>query len=264
MSRTGQKDPVTREGVSVARPSWLRNPPRHVAIIMDGNGRWARKRHMPRIVGHRAGATAVRTIVTATRSWEIPYLTLYAFSWENWSRPRQEVDALMGLLEEYIEREIRTMMEREIRFFVVGDRARLPSSVRSKIAWAERETKDNGRMVLTLALSYSGREEIVRAVQRLAEDVQKDRLDPDQISETVFSQYLETSILPPPDLLIRTSGEVRISNFLLWQLAYTEMYFTPTLWPDFREEDFRQAIEDFQERRRRFGKADEDIEGLPG
>ena len=261
---TGQQGPVSREDVSAARPSWLWNPPRHVAIIMDGNGRWARKRHMPRIVGHRAGASAVRTIVTATRSWDIPYLTLYAFSWENWSRRRQEVDALMGLLEEYIDREIRTMIEREIRFFVVGDRARLPASVRNKISWAERETKKNDRMVLTLALSYSGREEIVRAVQCLVEDVRKGLLTPDKISETVFSQYLETSVLPPPDLLIRTSGEVRISNFLLWQLAYTEMYFTPTLWPDFGEDDFRQAIEDFQERRRRFGKADEDIEGLPG
>lgn len=261
---SGRQDLTSQEDSSSTRPGWLWNTPRHVAIIMDGNGRWARKRHLPRIVGHRAGASSVRTIVTAARTWEIPYLTLYAFSWENWSRPRQEVDALMGLLEEYVDREIRTMMDRGIRFFVVGDRSRLPSSVRSKVAWAEKETKGQDRMVLTLALSYSGREEIVRAVKCLAEDVRKGLLPPEKITEPIFSQYLETSVLPPPDLLIRTSGEVRISNFLLWQLAYTEMYFTPTLWPDFGEDDFRLAIEDFQERRRRFGRADEDIQGLPG
>uniref|UniRef100_A0A7C3QW04 Isoprenyl transferase n=1 Tax=Leptospirillum ferriphilum TaxID=178606 RepID=A0A7C3QW04_9BACT len=261
---SGRQDLTSQEDSSSTRPGWLWNTPRHVAIIMDGNGRWARKRHLPRIVGHRAGASSVRTIVTAARKWEIPYLTLYAFSWENWSRPRQEVDGLMNLLEEYIDKEIRTMVDRDIRFSVVGDRSRLPASVRKKIAWAEGETIGKDRMVLTLALSYSGREEIVRAARNMAQDVQKGLLSPEKISESVFSRYLETSVLPPPDLLIRTSGEVRISNFFLWQLAYTEMYFTPTLWPDFGEESFRQAIEDFQERRRRFGKADEDIEGLPG
>ena len=256
---------IAGEEASVStRPDWLCNPPQHVAIIMDGNGRWARKRHLPRIVGHRAGASTVQAIVTATRRWEIPYLTLYAFSWENWNRPRQEVDGLMSLLEEYIEREIETMLDREIRFSVVGDRSRLPSSVREKITWAETRTAGNGRMVLTLALSYSGREEILRAAMRFARDVQSGTMSPDDLSDSVFSRYMESSSLPPPDLLIRTSGEVRISNFFLWQIAYTELYFTQTLWPDFREEDYRRALTDYQERKRRFGKADDDREGISG
>ncbi len=252
------------ETSSTTRPDWLWNPPNHVAIIMDGNGRWARKRHLPRIVGHRSGASAVKTVVTATRTWEIPYLTLYAFSWENWNRPRQEVDGLMALLEEYIEREIGTMMDREIRFSVVGDRSRLPSAVREKISWAEGRTAENGRMVLTLALSYSGREEIVRAAMRFAREVQNGTLSPDDLDDAVFSRYLESSALPPPDLLIRTSGEIRISNFFLWQIAYTELYFTQTLWPDFGEEDYRRALTDYQERKRRFGKSDDDREGFSG
>jgi undecaprenyl diphosphate synthase len=243
--------------IPAGRPSWLTNPPRHVAIIMDGNGRWANHRHLPRILGHRAGASAVRTIVTASRAWEIPCLTLYAFSWENWSRPRHEVDALMALLEEYIEREIGTLIQKEIRFSVVGDRRRLPQAVREKISWAESRTEGLGRMVLTLALSYSGREEIVRAAARFAKDVQKGLASPDGLSEETFARYLESTMLPPPDLLIRTSGEVRISNFLLWQIAYAELYFTPTLWPDFGEEDYRRALTSFQERKRRFGKTDE-------
>ncbi|MHB1606392.1 MAG: isoprenyl transferase [Leptospirales bacterium] len=256
---------VAREESSVStRPDWLWNPPKHVAIIMDGNGRWAGKRHLPRIIGHRAGASSVQAIVTSTRRWEIPYLTLYAFSWENWNRPRQEVDGLMALLEEYIEREIETMVDREIRFSVVGDRSRLPSSVREKIAWAETRTAGNGRMVLTLALSYSGREEILRAAMRFARDVQSGMMSPDDLNDSVFSQYMESSALPPPDLLIRTSGEVRISNFFLWQIAYTELYFTQTLWPDFREEDYRRALTDYQERKRRFGKADDGREGISG
>lgn len=256
---------VTGEESSAStRPDWLRNPPVHVAIIMDGNGRWARKRHFPRIVGHRAGASAVRKIVTATRTWEIPYLTLYAFSWENWSRPRQEVDGLMSLLEEYIEREIETMMEREIRFSVVGERSRLPVSVREKISWAEGRTAENGRMVLTLALSYSGREEIIRAAASFARDVQIGRLSPEDLDDAVFSRYMESSAIPPPDLLIRTSGEVRVSNFFLWQIAYTELYFTQTLWPDFGEEDYRTALTDYQERKRRFGKTGEGRKGFPG
>ncbi len=244
------------------KPTWLRNPPRHVAIIMDGNGRWAMQRHLPRILGHRAGASAVRTIVTATRAWEIPYLTLYAFSWENWSRPRHEVDALMALLEEYIEREIGTLIQKEIRFSVVGDRSRLPAAVRDKISWAESRTEGLDRMVLTLALSYSGREEIVRAAARFAIDVQKGLANPDDLSEDRFARYLESTTLPPPDLLIRTSGEVRISNFFLWQIAYAELYFTTTLWPDFGEEDYRRALTSFQERKRRFGKTEDSPGGL--
>ncbi|BAM07624.1 isoprenyl transferase [Leptospirillum ferrooxidans] len=234
--------------------SWLSNPPRHVAVIMDGNGRWATKRHLPRVMGHRAGAESVRRVVTASRQWNIPYLTLYAFSWENWTRPRLEVNALMALLEEFIDQEIQTMLNNSIRFSVVGARERLPESVFKKIRMAEDRTSACDRMVLTLALSYSGREEIVKAATAFARDVQKGILSPEDLSAERFSDYLDSRDLPPPDLLIRTSGEVRVSNFLLWQIAYTELHFTRTLWPDFSEEDYRRALMDYQERVRRFGR----------
>jgi undecaprenyl diphosphate synthase len=234
--------------------SWLSNPPRHVAVIMDGNGRWATRRHLPRVMGHRAGAESVRKVVTASRQWNIQYLTLYAFSWENWARPRLEVNALMSLLEEFIDQEIQTMTKNSIRFSVVGSRERLPESVLRKIRMAEERTSVCDRMVLTLALSYSGREEIVKAAASFARDVQKGILSPEDLSADRFSGYLDSRDLPPPDLLIRTSGEFRVSNFLLWQIAYTELHFTRTLWPDFSEDDYRRALMDYQERVRRFGR----------
>ncbi len=235
--------------------SWLSNPPRHVAVIMDGNGRWATRRHLPRVMGHRAGAESVRRVVTASRAWNIPYLTLYAFSWENWTRPRMEVNALMALLEEFIDGEIQTMLSNRIRFSVVGARERLPESVLRKIRMAEERTALCERMVLTLALSYSGREEIVKAAIKFGQDVRRGVLAPEELTAERFSDYLDSRELPPPDLLIRTSGEYRISNFLLWQIAYTELHFTRTLWPDFSEEDYRKALMDYQERVRRFGRA---------
>ena len=234
-------------------PDWLVRPPVHLAIIMDGNGRWAQKRHLPRVAGHRQGAQAVRRTVTICRSWGIRYLTLYAFSWENWKRSRLEVEALMHLLEDYLDREEALMIEKSIRFRAIGDRARLPRSVLRKLEAVEASTISGKAMDLTLALSYSGREEILSAARRLAADAVAGRVDPATLSQEDFCRYLDSFDLPPPDLLVRTSGEYRISNFLLWQIAYTELYFTGIFWPDFGEEDLKQALLDYQERQRRFG-----------
>lgn len=244
------------------RPSWLVKPPLHLAIIMDGNGRWAQKRHLPRVAGHRQGAQAVRTSVTLCRSFGIRHLTLYAFSWENWKRSRFEVDALMSLLEDYLDREESLLQSKGIRFQAIGDRSRLPQSVRHRLESVEKSTRSGTFMDLTLALSYSGREEILEAARRMACDAKEGRIDPGNLTQEVFSGYIESSILPPPDLLIRTSGEFRISNFLLWQIAYTELYFTGVLWPDFGEEDLKLALIDYQERQRRFGA--EGAEGHEG
>jgi undecaprenyl diphosphate synthase len=243
-------------------PAWLTKAPVHVAIIMDGNGRWAKKRHLPRVAGHRQGAQAVRATVTACRSWGIRYLTLYAFSWENWRRSRFEVDALMRLLEDYLDREESLLLGKDIRFRAIGDRARLPLSVSRRIEAVERSTGDCCSMTLTLALSYSGREEILAAARKIATDASKGLLDPRDLTEDIFSRSLESSILPPPDLLIRTSGEYRVSNFLLWQIAYTELYFTGVFWPDFGEEDLKLALMDYQERQRRFGAEEERLPDL--
>ncbi|MFB3924964.1 MAG: isoprenyl transferase [Syntrophales bacterium] len=227
--------------------------PRHIAIIMDGNGRWAKKNALRRIAGHRAGVKAVRTVVTACREMGIRYLTLYAFSVENWLRPQKEVNALMTLLGEYLEKELPTMLKNNIRLTTIGNVDVLPQKVREILIDSIEETSRNNGMVLNLALSYSGRDEIVRAVRKIMRDAGEKSFDPDEITMQTFSGYLDTSGIPDPDLLIRTSGEYRLSNFLLWQTAYTEFYFTDVLWPDFSRQDLNKAILDYQKRERRFG-----------
>ena len=227
--------------------------PHHIAIIMDGNGRWARTRGLPRIVGHRAGIASVRGVVELSRELGIAVLTMFAFSSENWQRPSHEVSDLMGLLEHYLRRELRRLKENDIRFRAIGQLDLLPGSVRRWIRRVEDETKACGEMVFNLALNYGGRAEIVDAVVAIVRDIQAGRLTQDQLSESLLSRYLTTRGLPDPDLLIRTSGEYRISNFLLWQAAYAEFYFTKTLWPDFHRKELLLAIADFQRRERRFG-----------
>jgi undecaprenyl diphosphate synthase len=236
--------------------------PQHVAIIMDGNGRWAKLRGKSRIEGHRRGKTSVRVIVEMSRRIGIRYLSLYAFSTENWFRPHDEIDALMGLLEHYLATEQVKMMRYGIRLTAVGDRSRLPDRVRAVLEKVIDVTRDNRRMTVILALSYSGRDEIVRLIQGMAREVRTQKLDPEQIDEQTVSARLDTGGVPDPDLLIRTSGEMRISNFYLWQIAYSELYITPTLWPDFREREYLQALLDFQRRRRRFGRTDEQLDNL--
>ena len=233
--------------------------PGHLAIIMDGNGRWAKRQGLPRIAGHRAGIQSVREVVTACRELGIQALTMYAFSAENWQRPEGEVSTLMHLLEEYLQRELETMMNNEIRFKTIGRIDRLPTSVGDWIRKVEEKTASNKEMILTIALSYSGRMEMLDAVQRFLKDYDRKLITPGDLSEELFSSYLATDGLPDPDLLIRTSGEMRISNFLLWQLAYTELYFTKTLWPDFRRRDLLLALWDYHQRERRFGLAGEQI-----
>src|SRR5438132_3718451 len=231
--------------------------PKHVAIIMDGNGRWAKLRGKSRIEGHRRRKTSVRVIVEMSRKIGIPFLSLYAFSTENWLRPHDEIDALMGLLEHYLAAEQVKMMRYGIRLLAVGDRNRLPPSVRRTLEDVIELTRNNKRMSVILALSYSGRDEIVRMTKKLARAVGERNLDLDEINEQVISAHMDTPGVPDPDLLIRTSGELRISNFYLWQIAYTELYITPTLWPDFREPEYLQALLEYQRRGRRFGRTDE-------
>jgi undecaprenyl diphosphate synthase len=233
--------------------------PQHVAIIMDGNGRWAKERGKSRIEGHRRGKTSVRVIVEMSRRIGIPFLSLYAFSTENWLRPQDEVHALMGLLEHYLVAEQAKMMRYSIRLLTIGDRNRLPMSVRRTLERVIELTRDNKRMTVILALSYSGRNEIVRMVKRLASEVREGEVDPEEIDEKIIAAHMDTPDVPDPDLLIRTSGELRISNFYLWQIAYSELYVTSTLWPDFREKEYLQALIEFQRRRRRFGRTDEQI-----
>jgi undecaprenyl diphosphate synthase len=233
--------------------------PQHVAIIMDGNGRWAKERGKSRIEGHRRGKTSVRVIVEMSRRIGIPFLSLYAFSTENWLRPQDEVHALMGLLEHYLVAEQAKMMRYSIRLLTIGDRSRLPMSVRRTLERVIELTRDNKRMTVILALSYSGRNEIVRMVKQLASEVREGEVDPVEIDEKIIAAHMDTPDVPDPDLLIRTSGELRISNFYLWQIAYSELYVTSTLWPDFREKEYLQALIEFQRRRRRFGRTDEQI-----
>jgi undecaprenyl diphosphate synthase len=223
--------------------------PRHVAIIMDGNGRWALRRGLPRVAGHKRGADTVRRITEECRRLGIGVLTLYAFSDENWGRPKEEVGFLMDMLGTFLKAEIATMKANGIRFRTIGRIDRLPASVRTWIGKAESETAGNTKMILNLALSYGGRGEILEAVRRM----NAAGVPADQLTEGVFSSYLDTADLPDPDLIIRTSGEKRISNFLLWQAAYAELYFTDTLWPDFEEKDLHAALSDYQGRQRRFG-----------
>jgi len=225
--------------------------PRHVAIIMDGNGRWAKQRNLDRIEGHIAGIESVRDIVTYSREIGISYLTLYAFSKENWSRPREEVRKLWKLLEIFLQSELQLMQEKDIRFNTIGAISDLPKSAQRMLAEAMEKTKRNRSLMLTLALSYSGRQEILHAVGNLLEDMKKSTVK--RLSEKVFSRYLYTDNIPDPDLLIRTSGEMRLSNFLLWQMAYTEIFVTETLWPDFRRNSYLEALKEYARRERRFG-----------
>lgn len=233
--------------------------PGHIAIIMDGNGRWARMRGLPRIAGHREGIKSVRDIVTCCREIGIEVLTIYAFSAENWRRPEIEIRALMMFLEEYLQKELKTLMENDIRFMTIGQIHKLPASVQRWIHKVEKETENNRSMILNIALSYGGRTEIVDAVKDLTRDILTGKVVPEDINTTLFSSYLYTKGIPDPDLIIRTSGENRISNFLLWQIAYAELYFTKTLWPDFRRHDLLLAIIDFQQRDRRFGMVEEQV-----
>jgi undecaprenyl diphosphate synthase len=227
--------------------------PRHVAVIMDGNGRWATDRGLARLEGHRKGADVVRDITTYARELEIPYLTLYSFSVQNWTRPPDEVAGLMLLLRDYCERERDTLMKNDIRLNTIGNLTRVPDFTREAVAKLVNDTADNRSMTLTLAIDYGGREELVAAVRRLAVDVRAKRINPESIDETALSSRLDTALLPDPDLVIRTSGEQRVSNFLLWQIAYAELHFTPVRWPDFGRPHFLAALEDFAARERRFG-----------
>ncbi len=233
--------------------------PKHVAIIMDGNGRWAKQQGEERTFGHIGGVESVREALKSATELGVKYLTLYAFSSENWNRPKAEVDALMNLLVSTIANEKDRLNENGVQLMVIGDRASLPDYCKTALKEAEEETKNNNRITLILALSYSARWEITNAVKRIVEDVEDKKIDAKEINEDVLSSYMATSDIPDPDLLIRTSGESRISNFLLWQLAYTELYFTDVLWPEFKKEDFYKAIIDYQSRERRFGKTSEQV-----
>lgn len=232
--------------------------PAHIAIIMDGNGRWAAKRGLERSYGHQAGVETVRRITAACTKLGVKYLTLYTFSTENWNRPSDEISALMGLVLSSLEDEI--FMKNDVRFRVIGDIARLPEDVQKKLHETEEHTKDNATMTMVVALSYSSRWEITKVVQDIVTDVKAGKISEQAICEDLVSKYLQTAFMPDPDLLIRTGGEVRVSNYLLWQIAYSELYFCDTFWPDFAEEDIYRAIANYQSRQRRFGKTEQQIE----
>lgn len=236
----------------------MKRIPTHVAIIMDGNGRWAAERGKERSFGHQAGVETVRRITSECVRLGVKYLTLYTFSTENWNRPEDEVSALMGLVLSSLEDEI--FMKNNVRFRVIGDIKRLPESVRTKLRETEEHTAANSAMTMVVALSYSARWEMAHALQNIVADVQAGRVHADDVNEELVGQHLETAFMPDPDLLIRTGGELRVSNFLLWQIAYSELYFCDTYWPDFNEADLHQAIIDFQSRQRRFGKTESQIE----
>lgn len=230
------------------------NLPEHVAVIMDGNGRWAKKKGAARIFGHRNAVDAVRSVIEGCGELGVKYLTLYAFSTENWGRPKDEVDALMELLVNTLKKEVKSLNENRVRLKAIGDLTQLPDNCQLNLAEAIEATKTNTGLTVVIALSYSGRWEIVEAIKRIAQDVARGNLRIDEIDDTVVERNLETAGVPDPELLIRTSGEMRVSNFLLWQIAYTEIVITPTLWPDFRKEDLYEAISTYQKRERRFGK----------
>ncbi|HOU04250.1 MAG TPA: isoprenyl transferase [Smithellaceae bacterium] len=233
--------------------------PRHIAIVMDGNGRWAKKHTIGRIRGHEKGVQAVKTTVRACLEIGIKYLTLFAFSMENWNRPDEEVQALMSLLEKYLDKETKQLNKQGIRLEIIGDLDLLNPSLKAKVLQAREETKNNERMILNMALSYGGRDEIVNAVKKIIREIRENKINIENINKGFFSNYLYTAGMPDPDLLIRTSGEYRISNFLLWQMAYTELYFTNILWPDFTKEHLLKAIATYQKRERRFGLTSEQI-----
>jgi undecaprenyl diphosphate synthase len=227
--------------------------PRHIAIIMDGNGRWAQRHHLSRIEGHKKGLDAAQAVVNACEELGVKIITLYAFSKENWRRPRREVSALMRLLQEYLRKQQKELLERNIRLNILGDLQDLPAPVRESLEDTMRKTRQKDNLIVNLALSYGGRSEIVAGVRKIIDEVEAGRISKDDITPETFSHYLFTDDIPDPDLLIRTSGELRISNFLLWQIAYTELYFTPTLWPDFGKEELIRACLEYQSRERRFG-----------
>ena len=233
--------------------------PRHVAIIMDGNGRWAKQQGLGRVFGHRQGVKAVHEVTEAAAEMGIEYLTLYTFSTENWNRPQAEIDALMGLLVDTIVEETPTLMRNNVQLLTIGDLGRLPDKARERFKGCIAETAGNTGLKLVVALSYSGRWELAEAAKQIAQEALEGKLKPEEVDEACVAAHLGTKGMPDPDLLIRTSGELRISNFLLWQLAYTEMYFTECLWPDFGKEELRKAIADYQNRERRFGKTSEQI-----
>jgi undecaprenyl diphosphate synthase len=233
--------------------------PQHIAIIMDGNGRWAKKKGAMRIFGHKNAVQAVRDATEGCAELGIKYLTLYAFSTENWNRPKEEVDGLMELLVNTLKQEIGTLTENQVKLKTIGDTSHLPKDCQKNLQWAIDQTKNHQGLTLILALSYSGRWEIMQAVKKLADEVKSGKIQPSEINEKTFENFLETSGIPDPELLIRTSGELRISNFLLWQIAYTELFITPTLWPDFRKETLYEAITAYQKRERRFGKTSEQL-----
>ncbi|MCD7720887.1 MAG: isoprenyl transferase [Prevotellaceae bacterium] len=235
-----------------------RNLPKHVAIIMDGNGRWAKAKGLPRTAGHAEGVEVVKRITTEATRLGLKYLTLYTFSTENWSRPVDEVKTLMGLILDHLEEEI--FMKNNVRFRVIGDMQRLPEVVRQRLRQCIEHTAKNDRMTLVIALSYSSRWEIVEAAKRIAGEAKAGTLREEDVTEELFNEYLQTSFMPDPDLLIRTGGELRISNYLLWQCAYSEFYFCDTYWPDFNEECLQRAIIDYQKRQRRYGKTGEQVE----
>ena len=233
--------------------------PRHVAVIMDGNGRWAQRRDSPRLEGHRKGAETIREITTAALESGLNYLTLYSFSIQNWQRPLSEVSSLFNLMEEYCAGERELLMKNDIRFKIIGSIARLPESTAMALKSLCQATRDNRSMVLTLAIDYGAREELIEAARAMGEAVARGELSPDAIDETVFVSHLGSADLPDPDLLIRTSGELRLSNFLLWQSAYTELIFTNVLWPDFGRKEFEACLKDFSLRQRRFGATAEQV-----
>ncbi|MDX1628720.1 MAG: isoprenyl transferase [Fulvivirga sp.] len=235
------------------------NLPRHIAVIMDGNGRWAKNKGAKRIFGHKNAITAVRDVTEASAELGVGFLTLYAFSTENWGRPKEEVNALMKLLVSTIRGEIKTLTKNNVRLKAIGALHTLPMKCQNELYEAMEKTKNNDGLTLILALSYSGRWEIAAAVKQIAEEVEQGKLEASQINEDTIFQHLNTSDFPDPELLIRTSGEMRVSNFLLWQIAYSEIYFTEKLWPDFRKEDLYKAIISYQSRERRFGRISEQV-----
>ncbi len=235
------------------------NLPQHVAIIMDGNGRWAKKQGLDRTFGHQNAIKSVRSAIEACNDLGIPYLTLFAFSTENWNRPKIEVSFLMKLLSKAIESEMQELHEKDIRLLVIGETDQLPDTTKKPLQKAIELTKNNSKATLVIALNYGSQGEIIRATQKIAEEVKAGKLEPEQINQEIFEQNLYTNTIPNVDLLIRTSGEHRISNFLLWQIAYAELYFSDVLWPDFRKEHFMEAIESYVQRERRYGKTGEQI-----
>ncbi|MDH7516311.1 MAG: isoprenyl transferase [Bacteroidota bacterium] len=236
------------------------NIPRHIAIIMDGNGRWAKSRGMPRAYGHREGVRSVREVVKVCGEIGVRYLTLYAFSMENWRRPKDEVNMLMGLLVSSLRQEIEKLEKNNVRLMFIGDIGKLPPAAQRELLESVERTRSNTGLTLNLALSYSGRWDLVRAFQRVALEARSGKISPEDIDEKLVSSYLSTAQIPDPDLLIRTSGEMRLSNFLLWELAYTELYISPLYWPEFRRDALLDAIRSYQQRERRFGMVSEQLE----